>query len=155
MIHKFYKHRKRRLKGRLFGPTCPIRRMIVHAKRWLPICVLLGFFVAVAANWFVGHAQDIMQNTVHIAELKADMHDMARDVQDLKDLPIQMSALRERMVRVEGGLAQAQKQLDSIDLKGDWVIGLVGGVLLTQIIRGIKFSSRDTESSDHLPLIKP
>lgn len=123
-----------------------IRVATNYAKRWLPITVFAVFCIGGMASFFVAHGQDALTNALHIAELQ-------HDVQDLRDMPIQLGAMRERLVKVEGDVAQANKRLDAIDAKGNWVVFGVFGILLTQVIKGIKFN-KDPESGEHVALIK-
>ncbi len=133
------------------------RRIVNQTKRWLPILVLITFIIGGGASFFVAHGQDslTLQNAVKIAELKADMHDVIKDVTDMKDMPIQMGAMRERVIKIESSLAQIQKQLDGMDTKGNWFIFLVFGTLAGQILKSFKFGAHDAESNDRVPLIKP
>lgn len=117
-------------------------------KTWVPICVLVVFSIGVTVSFFYAvHAQDSLQvaNAIDIAGLK-------RQLSDLGDLPVQVSAMRERMAKLEGDVSQAKKQLDGIDAKGDWLVFGVFGILLTQVIKGIKFPF--TSKEDTSPEIK-
>lgn len=111
-------------------------RTALHLHRWAPVILSAIFSFGTLSFWLSvrvhGQAPTAESDAVSLAYLQ-------RRVEDLGDVPAQLGAVRERLVRVEADSAAHGRKLDDIADLEKWLVLGVFGTLGLQILRAFKF----------------
>lgn len=122
-------------------------RIFQHARNWLPVTLLILFTMGIAATFAGGvHGQTVNEK---IGTMEGQLQGLQRG---FDSVPEQISALRERMVKVESLTNDNEKKLDMV-LGGVWsIVVAVFGILINEIAK--RFKLPGSESSLEVRTIK-
>ncbi len=109
-------------------------------QNWMPVTVAL----LLACGVIIVRAQEpsALSNAMQIGALQ-------RQVTDLGDIPMQMSAIRDRMTAVEVTQKQQGIAIDSINSMVHWVVFGVFGILGTQILQRFRWVGIGRDDDRH------
>lgn len=114
--------------------------------KWIPFGVVCIFVIGLLSTILMrGQEPNAFENSLAITRLQEDYRDMA-------SLPSQMEIVRNDVQILKEHDIEHSKKLDHIDTVGDWIVFGVFGILITQIVKGIRFP-RD-KSDNEFPLLK-